>query len=137
MVADIPGLIEGAHNGSGLGVQFLKHIERTRLLVHVVDISDASGRPNPVKDIEVINTELASFGAGLENKTVLMVASKIDAANKDKLAKLKRYCKKKGLDLYPISAVTGKGVEELKYAIATKVNEVRKKEKEPTADLSG
>ena len=137
VVADIPGLIEGAHTGSGLGVQFLKHIERTRLLVHVVDISDASGRTNPVEDVEVINTELASFGAGLENKTVLMVASKIDAANKDKLAKLKRYCKKKGLDLCPISAVTGKGVEELKYAIATKMNEVREKEKELTADLSG
>jgi GTP-binding protein len=138
VVADIPGLIEGAHTGSGLGVQFLRHIERTRLLVHMVDISDASGRPNPVKDVEVIDTELANFGAGLEQKPVLMVASKIDAANKDKLAKLKQYCKKKGLELYPISAVTGKGVEELKYAIAAKVNEVREKQKETaTADLSG
>jgi GTPase len=130
VVADIPGLIEGAHAGSGLGVQFLKHVERTRLLVHMVDISDASGRPNPVKDVEVIATELASFGAGLEQKPVLMVASKIDAANKDKLAKLKQYCKKNGLELYPISAVTGKGVEELKYAIAEKVNEVRDKQQQ-------
>jgi GTP-binding protein len=138
VVADIPGLIEGAHTGSGLGVQFLKHIERTRLLVHMVDISDTSGRPNPVKDVEVINTELASFGAGLEHKPVLMAASKIDAANKDKLAKLKQYCKKNALELYPISAVTGKGVEELKYAIAAKVNEVREKQKEAeTANLSG
>ena len=85
----------------------------------------------------MINGELASFGAGLEDKPMIMVASKIDVANKDKLAKLKRYCKKKKLKLYAISAVTGKGIEELKYAIATKMNEVREKEKELTADLSG
>jgi GTP-binding protein len=88
------------------------------VLVHLVDVSDASGRPDPVKDVEVINQELSSFGAGLDQKPMIMVASKIDAANKDKLAKLKRYCKKQALDLYPISAVTGKGIEELKYAIA-------------------
>ena len=104
----------------------------------MTDISDASGRPNPVKDVEVINTELASFGAGLENKPVLIVASKTDAANKDKLAKLKQYCKKKGLDFYPISAVTGRGVEDLKYAIAAKVNQIREIQKDAaTADLSG
>jgi GTP-binding protein len=118
VVADIPGLIEGAHSGAGLGMQFLRHIERTRVLVHLVDVSDASGRPDPVKDVEVINGELASFGAGLEHKPMIMVASKIDAANKDKLSKLKRYCKKQALDLYAISAVTGKGIEDLKYAIA-------------------
>src|ERR1700680_3714169 len=125
VVADIPGLIEGAHTGSGLGTQFLRHIERTRLLVHMVDVSDASGRPDPVKDIEVIEGELKSFGAGLDRKPMIMVASKIDVANKDKLAKLKRYCKKQGLELFPISAVTGKGIEELKYAMADKVDEVR------------
>ena len=125
VVADIPGLIEGAHTGAGLGTQFLRHIERTRLLVHLVDVSDASGRPDPVKDIEVINQELASFGAHLEEKPMIMVASKIDIANKEKLAKLKLYCKKKGLELFPISAVTGKGVDELKYAIADEVEEIR------------
>ena len=124
VVADIPGLIEGAHTGAGLGTQFLRHIERTRLLVHMVDVSDASGRPDPVKDVEVIAEELASFGAGLENKPVIMVASKIDVANKDKLAKLKRYCKTKKLDLFPISAVTGKGIDDLKYAIAEKLEEL-------------
>jgi len=118
-------LIEGTHTGAGLGTQFLRHIERTRLLVHVVDVSDASGRPDPVKDVEVINGELESFGAGLETKPVIMVASKIDVANADKLAKLKRYCTKKKLKLYAISAVTGKGIEELKYAMAEKVEEVR------------
>ncbi len=125
VVADIPGLIEGAHLGSGLGIQFLRHIERTRLLVHMVDVSDASGRPDPVKDVEVINSELKSFGAGLDQKPVIMVASKIDVANKEKLAKLKRYCKKQGLELFPVSAVTGKGIEELKYAMADKVEEAR------------
>ncbi len=125
VVADIPGLIEGAHSGAGLGTQFLRHIERTRLLVHLVDVSDASGRPNPVKDVEVIRGELESFGAGLDEKPMIMVASKIDVANKDKLAKLKRYCKKQGLELFPISAVTGKGIDELKYAIAEKLDEVK------------
>ena len=125
VVADIPGLIEGAHSGAGLGIQFLRHIERTRLLVHLVDVSDASGRTDPVKDVEVINQELASFGAGLDEKPVIMVASKIDVANKEKLAKLKRYCKKKNLELFPISAVTGKGIDDLKYAIAEKVEEIQ------------
>src|SRR5437763_11210713 len=77
VVADIPGLIEGAHTGAGLGTQFLRHIERTRLLVHLVDASDATGRPDVVKDVEVILGELASFGAELENKPMIMVASKI------------------------------------------------------------
>ena len=125
VVADIPGLIEGAHSGAGLGTQFLRHIERTRLLVHLVDVSDASGRPDPVKDVEVIRGELESFGAGLENKPIIMAASKIDVANKEKLAKLKRYCKKNRLELFPISAVTGKGIDELKYAIAEKLEEVK------------
>jgi GTP-binding protein len=126
VVADIPGLIEGAHQGAGLGTQFLRHIERTRLLVHLVDVSDASGRPNTVKDFEVIMGELSSFGAGLENKPMILAASKCDVANKDKLSKLKRYAKSHGLELFPISAVTGEGVEKLNYAIAEKVEEVRR-----------
>src|SRR6266496_1407017 len=128
VVADIPGLIEGAHTGAGLGTQFLRHIERTRLLVHLVDVSDASGRPDVTKDVEVIMGELASFGAHLEEKPMIMAASKIDAVNKDKLAKLKRYCNQEGLDLYEISAVTGKGIDELKYAIAEKVQKFRERE---------
>src|SRR6202522_919576 len=134
VVADIPGLIEGAHLGSGLGIQFLRHIERTRLLVHLVDVSDASGRTDVVKDVEVIVGELASFGAGLEGKPMIMVASKIDVANKEKLAALKRYCKKHKLKLYEISAVTGKGIEELEFAMAKEVQSLREREMAATAD---
>src|SRR5512133_1935456 len=125
VVADIPGLIEGAHTGAGLGTQFLRHIERTRLLVHLVDVSDASGRPDPVKDFEVIEGELESFGAALEQKPIMLVASKIDVANKDKLAKLKRYAKKQKLELYAISAVTGEGVDKLKWAMGERLQHLR------------
>jgi GTPase len=126
VVADIPGLIEGAHEGAGLGTQFLRHIERTRLLVHLVEVSDVSGHPDPVKDFEVIMSELASFGAGLEKKPMIVAASKCDIANKDKLSKLKRYAKKNGLELFVISAATGEGLEKLKYAMAEKVEAVRR-----------
>lgn len=125
VVADIPGLIEGAHEGSGLGTQFLRHIERTRLLVHMVDVSDSSGRTDVIKDIDVIRGELASFGAGLEDKPTLMVASKIDVANPDKLKKLKQWATRRKLKLYPISAVTGEGIDKLKFAMAEGVEKVR------------
>jgi len=128
VVADIPGLIEGAHTGAGLGTQFLRHIERTRLLVHMVDVSDSSGREDITNDVEVIKNELSSFGAGLEEKPVIMVASKIDAAKKERLAELKRYCKKKKLRLYEISAVTGTGIEELKFAMGEAVVKLREKD---------
>ncbi len=134
VVADVPGLIEGAHEGAGLGTQFLRHIERTRLIAHLVDVSDASGRPDPLKDVEVISGELASFGAHLQDKPVIMVASKIDAVNKDKLTKLKRYCKKHKLELFEISAVTGAGIEALKWAMAKKVVEVRKEQAQPAEE---
>jgi GTPase len=128
VVADIPGLIEGASDGAGLGTQFLRHIERTRLLVHLVDVSDASGRPDPTKDYEVIAKELANFGSGLDDKPTIVVATKIDAVNKDKLAKLKRYCKRKKLELFAISAVTGEGVEALKWAMAQRLEAMREEE---------
>ena len=126
VVADIPGLIEGAHQGAGLGIQFLRHIERTRLLVHLVDVSDASGRPDPVKDFEVIMDELKNFGAGLETKPMILAASKCDVANKTKLAKLKKYAKAHDLDFFAISAVTGEGIEKLTYAMADRVEQVRR-----------
>ncbi len=122
-----PGLIEGAHSGAGLGTQFLRHIERTRLLVHMVDVSDSSGRPDPVKDVAVIEGELASFGGDLDKKPTILVASKIDVANKEKLEKLRRYAKKNDLELFAISAVTGKGIEELKFVMAEKLDRLREK----------
>jgi len=125
VVADIPGLIEGAHNGAGLGVQFLRHIERTRLLAHLVDVSDAGARPDPVEDFRVIMGELESFGHGLAEKPMIVIASKADVANPEKLKKLKAMAKRKKLDFYEISAVTGAGINALKYAIGAKVRELR------------
>jgi GTP-binding protein len=140
VVADMPGLIEGAHLGSGLGTQFLRHIERTRLLVHLVDASDASGRPDPVEDFKVINKELASFtssaatqepdpfsdGFGeqgepnhpLAKKPMIVCATKIDSANPEKLKKLAAHVKRRKLEFHAISAVTGEGIGELKWSLA-------------------
>ncbi len=128
VVADIPGLIEGAHLGAGLGVQFLRHIERTRVLVHLVDVSDGSGRDNPVEDFKVISAELESFGHGLDEKPVIIAATKADVANPDKLKKLQAMAKRKKIDLYLISSVTGEGVEKLKYAIGERVKALREEE---------
>ncbi|HYL91601.1 MAG TPA: GTPase, partial [Alphaproteobacteria bacterium] len=125
VVADIPGLIEGAHEGAGLGIQFLRHIERTRVLAHLIDVSDASGRPDPVKDFKVIMGELASFGAGLEKKPMVVVASKMDVANPKKLEQLQKHCKKLKLRLFELSAVTGKGIQEFKYGLGKRVAEIR------------
>ncbi|MGB6973438.1 MAG: GTPase ObgE [Terracidiphilus sp.] len=130
VVADVPGLIEGAHLGLGLGTQFLRHIERTRLLVHLVDVSDASGRPDPVEDFKIINNELASFGNGtgeqpLAEKPMIVVATKIDAANPDKLKKLAAHAKRRKLEFHAISAVTGEGIDALKWALAKRLRSVR------------
>ncbi len=136
VVADIPGLIEGAHRGAGLGTQFLRHIERTRLLLHLVDVSDSSGRPDPIHDVEVILSELKSFAAKLEEKPMIMVASKLDIADKTKLAKLKQYAKKQTLEFVPISAVTGKGIRQLKYAMAAKLKEIEARTRDEDAALA-
>ena len=125
VVADIPGLIEGASAGHGLGTQFLKHIERTRLLLHLVDVSDSSGRPDPVEDFKVILGELTSWGTGLEDKPMIVVASKIDVANPEKLAKLKRMSTRRKLPFLAISAVSGQGIEKLKYEVGARVREMR------------
>jgi GTP-binding protein len=137
VIADLPGLIEGAHLGAGLGVQFLKHIERTSLVIHLVDVSDASGRPNPVEDFNVIQNELISFGHGVENKPVIVVASKIEIANPDKLKKLKAMAKRKKLPFFALSAVTGEGIEDFKYEIGRQVRALRPVEKPVKAGAAG
>ncbi|SNT33473.1 GTP-binding protein [Granulicella rosea] len=121
-VADLPGLIEGAHLGAGLGIQFLKHIERTSVVVHLVDVSDGSGRDNPVEDFKVITAELESFDPALGLKPTILVAAKVDVANPEKLKKLKAMGKRKKLPYYEISAVTGLGIDALKYGIAEVVS---------------
>jgi GTPase len=127
VVADIPGLIEGAHLGAGLGTQFLRHIERTKILVHLVDVSDGSGRPDPAEDFRVILGELKSFGHGLDEKPMIVVASKADVANPQKLKKLETLAKRRKLPFYAISAVTGLGVDKLKYAIGERVRVLRER----------
>jgi GTP-binding protein len=124
-IADLPGLIEGAHLGHGLGVQFLKHIERTSVIVHLVDVSPEPDRPDPVADFKVITAELKSFDPALAAKPTILVAAKIDVADPDKLKKLTAFAKRRKLQFFPISAVSGEGVEPLKYAIAALVAEHR------------
>lgn len=121
VVADIPGLIEGAHLGHGLGIQFLRHIERTRLLAHLVDVSEASGR-DPVHDFETVMTELASFSDALARKPMLVVATKMDAAQDPaRVLSLRRLAAERDLPFFEISSVTGQGIEALKFAMAEHV----------------
>ncbi len=121
VVADIPGLIEGAHLGHGLGIQFLRHIERTRLLAHLVDVSEASGR-DPVRDFETVMEELASFSEDLVKKPMIVVATKMDAAQDPaRPAALRSLAAERGLAYFEISAVTGQGIDVLKQAMAESV----------------
>ena len=121
VVADIPGLIEGAHLGHGLGIQFLRHIERTRLLAHLVDVSDSSGR-DPVDDFETVMQELASFSDDLVRKPMIIVATKMDAVqDADRVARLRTLAAERGLPYFEISSVTGQGIEALKFAMAERV----------------
>ena len=108
-----------AHLREGRGGWFAK------ILLHLIDVSDASGRPDPTEDFKVIMNELESWGTGLEHKPMIVVASKIDTANPDKLAKLKRFSSRRKLPFMAISAVTGEGIEKLKYAVGERVKEIR------------
>ncbi len=121
VLADIPGLIEGAHEGHGLGIRFLRHVERTRLLVHLVDVSDFSGR-DPAHDFDVILTELASFNAELAQKPMLVVASKIDACqDPTRIEAVRMKAQEHGLPFFQISSATGAGIEELRFAMSSRL----------------
>lgn len=116
VVADIPGLIEGAHDGQGLGHQFLRHVERTKLLLHLVDVGEGGGT-EPVSAVQTIKKELELYDHTLKMKPEIIVASKMDIANDDKVERLRRYCREYELPLKEISAVTTQGIKELKDAI--------------------
>jgi GTP-binding protein len=121
VVADIPGLIEGAHLGHGLGIQFLRHIERTRLLLHLIDVSTTSER-DPVDEFHTINSELAEHNPDLPKKPKIVVATKMDIADIRKVQKLTRWCNKNDMDILKISSVTGEGLENLKRAVFEKLS---------------
>jgi GTP-binding protein len=134
VVADLPGLIEGAHEGVGLGIRFLKHVERTRLIAHLVDTSDASDR-DPVNDFEIIERELTAFSPALAEEPTIVVATKLDATtDRSRLENLRAFAEKRGLEFHAISSATGEGVVELVRAIADALDRIPKPA--PASDAS-
>jgi GTP-binding protein len=122
VAADVPGIIEGAHAGAGLGLQFLRHVERTRVLLHVVDTSGTSGR-DPAADLRALREELRLWEPRLLERPQLVAASKRDAvADADPLPDLERAARRLGLDVVPISAVSGAGLQELKRRLRSLVD---------------
>src|SRR6266480_6450003 len=125
VIADIPGLIEGAHEGHGLGDRFLRHIERTKVLLHLVDVSSFSGR-EMVSDYLTVNHELASYNPALAMRPQIVVATKIDALDEpERLETLRQRVHQEGKSLFAISAVTNEGVRDLVNAIAARLDELR------------
>ena len=125
VVADIPGLIEGAHLGHGLGIQFLRHVERTRLLAHLVDVSESSGR-DPVEDFQVVMRELANFSVELAAKPMLVVATKMDVAqDSSRVEALRKLAEERRLEFCSISSLTGAGIDRLKHMMAEAVLQPR------------
>ena len=128
VMADIPGIIEGASDGVGLGIRFLKHVERTRLLLHVLDAAGTEGR-NPVDDFNKINKELKSYSKILADKEQIVVANKMDVANDKKLIEeIEDMCKKNNLKLFKISAATREGIDDLIEYIAQKLKDIPKED---------
>ncbi len=131
VVADIPGLIEGAHEGAGLGHRFLRHVERTKLLLHLVDVSSISGR-DPVSDYLTVNRELRAYNPELANRPQIVVATKIDALDDpERLEALRSQAMKDGLPFYAISSVANRGTKDLILAVAAKLDELREANKHP------
>jgi len=134
VVADLPGLIEGAHEGAGLGIRFLRHVERTRLLVHLIDTSDASDA-DPIHSFEVIVGELRAFSESLAEKPMMVVATKLDATTeRTRLEALRAFCSERGLEFHAISAATGEGVRELVRSIADALDKIPKAAPEAAGD---
>lgn len=128
VIADIPGIIEGASEGTGLGLQFLRHIERTRLLLHVIDVSGSEGR-NPVEDLKIINNELKKYSEKLSKRKQIIVANKIDSMQDETLYKeLSKLAKKEKLEIFKISAVTGEGIKELLNKVSQELKELPKED---------
>ncbi|MBO5209305.1 MAG: GTPase ObgE [Lachnospiraceae bacterium] len=123
VIADIPGLIEGASEGIGLGHEFLRHIERTKVMVHIVDAASTEGR-DPIEDIYAINKELEAYNPEIAARPQIIAANKIDMiyAEDDPVARIKAEFEPKGIPVYPISAISGKGLRELLYAIQNKLD---------------
>ena len=132
VIADIPGLIEGASEGAGLGHEFLRHIERTKVIIHIVDAAGTEGR-DPVADVYAINKELESYNADISKRPQVIAANKIDAIydveGNDPLAALKAEFEPKGIPVYPISAISGQGLKELLYHVREMLDEINE---EPT-----
>ncbi len=136
VVADVPGLIEGAHDGAGLGDRFLRHLERTKILLHLVDVSSLSGR-DPIKDYEIINREVASFNPDLAQRPQIVVATKLDALDDPKrLEKLRKRAKKDKKLFFEISAVTNLGTRELVKKIAQMLDDLKTEEVELQQQLA-
>lgn len=139
VVADIPGLIEGASEGAGLGDQFLRHVERTKLILHLVDVSSISGR-DPVEDYEIINRELANYNEDLAARPQIVVATKLDALDEpERLESLRERAARDEKDFLEISAVTNLGTKELVSAVAKKLAQIKEIEteiKETEIDLT-
>lgn len=126
VIADIPGLIEGASEGVGLGHQFLRHIERTRVMIHIVDAASVEGR-DPIADIYAINKELEAYNPEIAKRPQVIAANKIDviwSKDEDPVAKLKAEFEPQGIPVYPISAVSGDGLNELLWAVANMLKEL-------------
>lgn len=134
VVADIPGLIEGAHEGTGLGLEFLRHVERTKLLLHVVDVS--STERDPIEDFLTISNELKLYKADLLDKPQVVAASKMDALDDpSRVERLRAFTEEHGLELFEISAVTGQGTKELINALGKKVEQIRQAGEELVSSL--
>ena len=132
VIADVPGLIEGAAEGVGLGHDFLRHIERTRCMIHVVDAASTEGR-DPIEDIYAINKELASYNEEIANRPQVIAANKVDAIYDDDeienpINRLRAEFEPKGYKVFPISAVTGQGVKELLYYVKSMLDSIEVKE---------